>query len=1574
MIKRIIPLTFSLFIALTTFAQIPRNIQTVVPLGHHHTSAARMPCGQNDAGDVAIGNINGMSSSNPATDTPIFLCFGDEFLVTHFGGSLNGDPDSSTQAGYGYAFYDRIPTVEGPDLDSILADPGIIPSPTNPNSPLVYVDNPNGDAVFQNGLNIGGQSLPDFFNDGEPIQLWFAPITYDALDNTTLEAIYEGIPNPGACVSVSTDQAFSVVYLNPIAIATNNGTINYPFAGNTCEARLSLQGGLPEFDPAERYNVTVVNKDDPSIIGTIQPTGSANVIDFNVPQAGIYEIIVSDGIGCELSLELDMSTCSDETIILESAGGTYGVGQEFCVDITVRDFNNIVGFNFSLNWDTAVLDFTRLEYYNNTTFLDGSSIGINDEYPGFINILYLDFGLVPTDLDDGSILFAICFTGKREGNAMVKFVNDPQFPDNGPAIEFLADIDGDTRTVRHTSDEGLITIIDPDGINTIIETVQDACAGQDNGSFDVRILGGTAPYEIVWVDENDIVDGPLTIENEGEVVTIPPDKSLAPGVYQLQITDAGGVDMKFDFDSVEIVEVNLVADAGVASPVTCNGFSDGSMGVDVYENGNLLNDVSDFSFVWQDGNNDTVSTEEIATDLSTDSYTVFVINSNGCTASNTSILPQTNPLDPALGVVQPSCSGVEDGSISINNVDGGRPPFEYAWSNNITGNTNLNIAEGKYIYTITDDNGCELVDSTQLTATITVNTNPLAEPVQCFGQSDGSIALTATVSGVSAGNIPAPTGYVFEWSPNAPIQMETGARSIQSGLEGGIYDVTITHPDLPVGCQATESFMITEPDSIIIGIDITNVTSCTASDGAATVTVEGGTISADYLYAWEIPNTPVQNTAAVTNLGPDSISIMVNDDNGCMAQLDTVVGTPPPPQILGFNGKDSLDCDSDFDGVLTVDAIRGDAPIAGYKWSHDPNLNQPLAGSLGPGVYYVQVIDEDQCSTIDSAVVYAPPALAVDTSIFTNPCFGAEDGRISLSVEGGTPGTNTQPYQYAWPGGSTGSVLSGIASGTYEATITDANDCQLVVPLTLENLPRIMVNFTAIDSVSCFDNTNLICDGGATAAAVYEDGSTGSFEFTWSTGEVASGTDQTTTSSLCGGMQSLFVSDGICSITDSLSVPSPPQLLYDPVGSSVDPVSCFGVDDGMATVQATGGTPGYVFNWSTQATGATVSNLGGGTYTVSITDRNNCLTTHDIQITEPALLSVGIDLDNTNNVVCAGDNDGKIEVVYMGGNQGPVSYNWTNNVSNGPAAAGLSPGLYTIEVTDVNGCTGSTDYQIEEPPALLVDIGPSAPIQCHGFQTTIVANAVQGGNGPAYTFSVDNSPAQPLDVVIPVFGGDHQISVFDSRGCRLDTILTIAEPEEVTVSFPESFVEVDLGNEVTLMPEISGSLGVPIVDVEWTVTGGTDSSFVCTSVLCDNITVFSLDDAIYNITATDQNGCSASNSIQLKVDKNRNVYIPNAFAPNGRGFDTNDKFKIYTGSGVAKINYARVFNRWGTMVSNLNDLAPSNSGVIIWDGKIKGQRANQGVYIYIVEVEFIDRQPDGSPTTLLYRGDVTLFR
>jgi gliding motility-associated-like protein len=111
----------------------------------------------------------------------------------------------------------------------------------------------------------------------------------------------------------------------------------------------------------------------------------------------------------------------------------------------------------------------------------------------------------------------------------------------------------------------------------------------------------------------------------------------------------------------------------------------------------------------------------------------------------------------------------------------------------------------------------------------------------------------------------------------------------------------------------------------------------------------------------------------------------------------------------------------------------------------------------------------------------------------------------------------------------------------------------------------------------------------------------------------------------------------------------------------------------------------------------------------------------------------------------------------------------------------------------------------------------------------------------------------------------------------------------------------------------------------------------------------------------------AEATVFVALDPNRNVYVPNIFSPNDDG--VNDDFRVFTCRGVKSVNYARLYDRWGGLVYEADSLLPSClDGVKLWDGDKRGRPMPTGVYVYMIEITFLD------DVTLLYRGDVTVVR
>jgi len=356
---------------------------------------------------------------------------------------------------------------------------------------------------------------------------------------------------------------------------------------------------------------------------------------------------------------------------------------------------------------------------------------------------------------------------------------------------------------------------------------------------------------------------------------------------------------------------------------------------------------------------------------------------------------------------------------------------------------------------------------------------------------------------------------------------------------------------------------------------------------------------------------------------------------------------------------------------------------------------------------------------------------------------------------------------------------------------------------------------------------------------------------------------------------------------------------------------------------------------------------------------NGCEFDTTIVLGQPDLLVVMI--DSTEDVTCFGDSDGYIRVDITGGNGDPMTYTWSGGVSTTNIASGLAPGTYTVTVEDANGCSDEISQVIEDQlPVFGFIPTPDEPI-CNGDQTILTVESAGPPSGAPFTFSVDGGPPQNIGTSINVFAGNHTVEIADAVGCTYTEDIFINEPPAIIVNLgPDD--EIQLGESITLNAVLTGST-VPIDSIIWT-----PMIFDSTSCInCLTPTVSPLDDQTYTIEIFDINGCNGSDDIFIEVDKNRNVFIPNAFTPNGDGF--NDEFQVYSGPGVTLIRSMQVFDRWGELVFERINLEPEAFPDVAngWDGRFRGRIMNPGVFVYLVEVTFDDG------ITLLYRGDVTLL-
>ncbi|MBL4905738.1 MAG: gliding motility-associated C-terminal domain-containing protein, partial [Flavobacteriaceae bacterium] len=401
-----------------------------------------------------------------------------------------------------------------------------------------------------------------------------------------------------------------------------------------------------------------------------------------------------------------------------------------------------------------------------------------------------------------------------------------------------------------------------------------------------------------------------------------------------------------------------------------------------------------------------------------------------------------------------------------------------------------------------------------------------------------------------------------------------------------------------------------------------------------------------------------------------------------------------------------------------------------------------------------------------------------------------------------------------------------------------------------------------------------------------------------------------------------------CSTTSSpdvmISQPSDP-ITVDATVSEFNgfQIECFGDDNGSITISVTGGTPFgvpnyYTISWTKDgnpySTSENLTNLGPGTYTLSVLDANNCVHTEDYTITAPN--EVLITTVSTSNVICFGANDGEILITPSGGS-GNYTFSWTKD--GAPFATtedltNIGPGDYEVTLTDSNGCSITADYTITEPLELILIVDNVVNVLCFGADTGSIAISVSGGTG-AYTYAwtkdgVAYSSAEDLN---NLEAGLYEITLTDAAGCTIIEPITITQTDEITVDYTKTDITCTGGNNGSINLNLSG--GVAPYTYTWSDLG-------------NGLTRTNLAAGIYTITVTDSLDCTVVEAIEITTQSTLNL---NAIVTNISCFGEND--------GSIELNItgeqAPLTVTWQDDASagvDRNNLTPGTYSVTILDG------------------------------------------
>ena len=1519
-------------------------------------SGLRMAC-DNFAGTFRLGNSAPTNKSTATSDRKhIYLCKNDSVSIVHNGDfRLSGDPKPATPPGIGYIMYRLAPTgPTGPSLSNIQTDISLFTQPSsggafsNQTSGLWMVtDKINGDLTFYNQ----GQLQSSFSPGGGAVSYWFAPATLDDFSGKKYETA-TGSTVAGACVNVNITEAIRVTYLNPVIIeeVTKNCIVN------NCVTRIVVKGGLPEFNGSLYNKISIINKNNANIKGKIISSNlykHNDTLEIFVPVPGEYIITATDEYSCDGNITLDITTCPSTTFTLPKQNSKFG--DEICIPVTASKVTDAVSLTLGVTWDNTVLKFKSLN--TNNTKLAG--IGTSDisysPISNDIKISYFKSGGAPFSLNDGDLLFNVCLEviGADGKSSPLTFIN------LGTAPSPLEDDCGKPMGFQYSNGQVNVTneIL---FVDVKVDSIPCQNVGNNTGGFEVTVTGGTAPYKVNWLNKDDNTTGSININGlDGKTIIT----GLKAGNYLLTITDSAPTPNSSTKEKEIPPSRNFVVRLDIIKDIICNNDSNGELKATILIDAQEENDLTNFDFTWS--NDPTVKTnfqKDLAASFS--AYTVTVRDNFGCVAQASENLTNPTRLNiTTSSLTKATCSGVADGEAVITVSGGIRPATGYTlkWADQASffqGTSALrpNLLPGTYIISMEDARGCQKSAPVIVDVVKKLDFDITGVDASCLGKCDGKaiIVVASSATGIPSFNI----------SSGLSVPTGSGINYLFSGLCSGSYNVTMLSSEAGKQCSFEKTVVIKDP--AVLKIDTITYTqeSCTAGggkDGKIKVAAKGGV--SPYAYNWASATTSnLSDSSAVVNLTKGTYTVTVKDGAGCEVPFAFGITSRTPPKITELN-KSFVSCIGNTDGKLSIKATAGDSPISTYTWSN--GVSGQFLNALSVGTYKVTVTGSDGCSVDSSVQVLNPdPFKLSDTKTFEPTCVGKADGRIVITPTGGTA-----PYKITWENSTqTGTSLINISKGTYRFNLVDANNCPTFSQnIVLVDAPEILITMSSLTEVSCYTGTQ---DGKATATARYSDGKAGTFDFEWSSGESQAASTSSTALKLRSNLNTLTVTDNnLCKKIESVNIPLPPVIV---ANATVKPVTCFGLGDGAVDLAPTGGRGTFTFVWNTGSTSSTINNMKNGDYTVTITDGNKCTIQEKVTVTEPAQLLLALDTKNTKNVSCPGLSDGVL--VFKLTNEtginplGATPYQWSTDAgvaSSSNSKDKLPAGTYRITVTDSKGCQDQIQHIFTTPDPIIAFFNPVSPPLCHGTTTTLSVKSVSGGNGlklSDYVFSVNNSGISfPVDQKIQIFAGRTIIQVEDYLGCTYTETIDVSSPLPLLVEFNPGSINIPLGDTATqLKPAIQTSN--PIRTYKWTPSAGLSSASIANPTIRDLY-----GDQKFNLEVTDINGCKSNGNIQVLVDRNYSVFIPNVFSPNGDGI--NDELRIHSCLGVKEVNNFKIFDRWGNLIKSLNTVPiDCDGGTILWDGSYTTRAANVGSYVYTFEVLFLDgyRRP--------YSGDFVIIK
>ncbi|MEM5566179.1 T9SS type B sorting domain-containing protein [Psychroserpens sp. AS72] len=966
--------------------------------------------------------------------------------------------------------------------------------------------------------------------------------------------------------------------------------------------------------------------------------------------------------------------------------------------------------------------------------------------------------------------------------------------------------------------------------------------------------------------------------------------------------------------------------------------------------------IAPYSFSIDGGAFQTQSTPFTISNLFSGMHTVEIQDANGC--GNTVTVDILAPLDITPTISASATCNDDDGEITVIG-SGGSGTYTYSISPNPasiseTGGLFSGVPSGIYTVTITDTvTSCteDVTVSLQAATPPTFTTNSTS--VTCFGDNSGSFEIN--VIGYSG-------TYNYEvfdstsTSVFGVVNANTSTNPLTvTGMTAGSFTVVITETESPF-CNATSTVIISSPSqALILDASETSNVSCDDSQGTITAIATGGW--GDYQYELTGAATVAfSSNGTFTDLSAGSYTVNVMDAEGCVASEDITLIAPSPIDATFTPSASILSCFGDQNGSITVTNVAGGQGVDYiYTLNSATSTSGPQTSNvftdLGVGTYTISVSDGNECFLLSSEIVITEPTPITANLVVTTTQTCDVESTITLSATGGT-GT----YQYSNDsafttvlGSFTTATTFSVPVGTYQYYVRDANGCVANVSndITIDPLLDLTINLMSM-------NPTINCSGDNTGTIVADaQGGLGNYVYTLedTLGNTITATQDSpgVFTELVAGTYVVHVESGDCDTASApITITEPTAPLT--IDFTVNDVTCSGNNDGVLTINASGGTGIIKYAISPQLDQFfetnVFENLAPDTYTVIVQDQLGCYEIFEFTINNPEQVILSIVPDSLFEETCEGENNAEFSIDITGGT---LPYSVSLDDYDGPYTTGsatqtefdftdLGGGDHIVFVRDSQGC--ETEWNITFPDSVSFDPIIEIEYACENNVSVNTVTVIVNGDSVDLSdldYSLDGGDYQTSNIfnnVVP--GTDHFIDVRHTDGCIKTTeFFDIYNFDPLAIilqegSEPGEIIAVTTGgtggNEYTLNGENYGNTNVYFVTEEGT----------------------------YNVIVTDSSGCQAEATIEIEF---LGPCIPNWFTPDGD--NENDTWAPGCTEDFPNLTFD-IFDRYGRKVGTYTVGQ-------FWDGKYNGKELPTGDYWYVVK-------PNSALIEKDYVGHFTLYR